>query len=192
MSEVREEIKHEQMVRPMIKDATGHLLGSNFLRWRIILNGILLSAFILFAVGIFAPILTFERFFIFANQVSIITGLFQLLSEGHFILFGVIFLFSIVFPFLKMLFLCRVCNGDIGNISKHEKLIDWIAKYGKWSMLDVFVAAVLIVTVKLGAVANIEVHFGLYAFAGSVILTMFVTWKIFSLTNTVMLLDSQK
>ena len=50
-------------------------------------------------------------------------------------------------------------------------------------MLDVFVAALLIVTIRLGTMADVEVHFGLYAFAGAVILTMVTTSKVLKLTD---------
>jgi paraquat-inducible protein A len=50
-------------------------------------------------------------------------------------------------------------------------------------MLDVFVVAVLVVAVKLGAIADVEMRYGLYAFAGSVLLTMLITSSIVSLTN---------
>ncbi len=147
------------------------------------INFILFSALILFLVGIFAPILTFEKFFIFSNKVSIISGLFQLLSEGHPILFGLIFIFSIALPFIKLFVLYMIWNRGIHNHHRHEKLLHLIAQYGKWSMLDVFVAAILVVTVKLKVFASVKVHFGLYAFAASVILTMLVTSKLTSLTN---------
>jgi len=55
--------------------------------------------------------------------------------------------------------------------------------YGKWSMLDVFVVAVLVVSVKLGAIASVEMRYGLYAFAAAVILTMYVTARVVSLVN---------
>jgi paraquat-inducible protein A len=157
--------------------------GTNFSKWRRKLNIILFLAFILFVIGLFAPILTFQKFYIFTNRVSILNGLFQLLREGHIILFSMIFLFTIVLPSIKIVFLCRALNGDVGNLAKHRRLLERIAKYGKWSMLDVFVVSVLIVTVKLGAIADVDVHIGLYAFAASVILTMLVTWKVFSLSS---------
>ena len=50
-------------------------------------------------------------------------------------------------------------------------------------MLDVFVVAVLVVAVKLGAIADVEMRYGLYAFATSVLLTMFITAQIVGLTN---------
>ena len=146
-------------------------------------NVLLLLSFILFLIGIFAPVLTFQKFFIFSSKVSIITGLFQLLSEGYPILFILIFGFSIVLPLFKLLLLFGLVNGLIHNPERNTKILHLIAQYGKWSMLDVFVAALLIVTVRLGAMADVKVHFGLYAFAASVILTMIATSRVVKLTN---------
>jgi paraquat-inducible protein A len=42
-------------------------------------------------------------------------------------------------------------------------------------MLDVFVVAVLIVTVKLGALADIEIEPGMYFFTAAVVLLMLIT-----------------
>ena len=146
-------------------------------------NVMLFSAFILFLVGIFAPVLTFKKFFIFSSKVSIITGQLELLSEGYPVLFILIFVFSILLPFFKFFMLFGLVNGVIRNPNKHAKILRWVAHYGKWSMLDVFVAALLIVTIRLGTMADVEVHFGLYAFAGAVILTMVTTSKVLKLTD---------
>ena len=51
------------------------------------------------------------------------------------------------------------------------------------AMLDVMVMAVLIVTVKLGAIASIKVHFGLFVFGASVLLIMIITNKVVRLTS---------
>ena len=153
-------------------------IGSGFQKEKIIVNLLLSSSFVLFLIGIFAPALTFKKYFIFSNKVSIITGLFQLLSEGYPILFALIFMFSILLPLFKLLFLFGLVNGLFLHSNRHQKILHWITQYGKWSMLDVFVAALLIVTVRLGAMADVKVHFGLYAFAASVILSKIATSKV--------------
>ena len=56
-------------------------------------------------------------------------------------------------------------------------------EYGRWSMLDVLVVAVLIVAVKLGPIASIEVHYGLYVFGIAVLLIMYITNRVVSLIN---------
>lgn len=55
-------------------------------------------------------------------------------------------------------------------------------------MLDVFVAAILIITVGPGAIADDGVHFGVYASAASVFPTMTATSKIVKLTNPAILM----
>jgi paraquat-inducible protein A len=158
-------------------------LGTKFQGGRIKANILLSLSSVLFLIGIFAPVLTFKKFFIFSSTVSIMTGLFQLLSEGYPILFVLIFVFSILLPFFKLLFLFGLVNGLFPHKERQDKILHWITQYGKWSMMDVFVAALLIVTVRLGAMADVTVHFGLYAFAASVILTMITTAQIIKKTT---------
>ena len=52
-------------------------------------------------------------------------------------------------------------------------------------MLDVFVVAVLVVTVKLGAIASVEIHYGMYFFSAAIILTMIITARIVKLAEIV-------
>ena len=81
----------------------------------------------------------------------------------------------------KVLYLL-VGNRLSGKKRLHQYL-HWMHLYGKWSMLDVFVVAILVVAVKLGAIANVEMRYGLYAFAASVLITMFITARIVFLTS---------
>ena len=53
--------------------------------------------------------------------------------------------------------------------------------YGRWAMLDVMVVAILIVTVKLGAIASIQIHAGLYIFGTAVLLIMLITQQVVSM-----------
>jgi len=135
-------------------------------------NVLVLSSLALFLIGIFAPVLTLKKFFVFSSTVSIVGGLFQLLSEGYPLLFLLIFGFSILLPFLKLLLLFGLVNGWIQSSCSRTRVLHWMAHYGKWSMLDVFVAALLIVSVRLSVLADVTLHFGIYAFAASVILTL--------------------
>lgn len=66
---------------------------------------------------------------------------------------------------------------------KIEYYLHLMHEYGRWAMLDVMVVAVLIVTVKLGAIASVEVHYGLFVFGAAVLLIMFITNKVVRLTN---------
>lgn len=144
---------------------------------------ILLVNVVLLAVGIAAPIITLNKFVLIENTFSILSGCTELLKEGKFFLFIIITSFSIVLPLLKIaaLFL-MVSVKDNKTINLH-KCLHWMHQFGKWAMLDVFVVAVLVVTVKLGALANVEARYGIYVFTAAVFLTMYVTSRVVNLTN---------
>lgn len=143
---------------------------------------ILVAAILLF-IGLVAPIITLSKFVLIQNTFSVLSGVIELIGEGQIFLFLVISGFSIVFPILKLWVLYRlVSNKEVAH-EREKKYLHWMHLYGKWSMLDVFVVALLVVSVKLGAIADVEMRYGLYAFAASVILTMFVTSRIVVLTN---------
>ena len=128
-------------------------------------------------------IITLSKFVLVQNTFSVLSGAVELLTEGQVFLFLVITGFSIVLPVLKLRVLYRLVSKSEIAKEKIRKQLHWMHLYGKWSMLDVFVVAVLVAAVKLGAVADVEMRFGLYAFAASVLLTMFITARIVGLTG---------
>ncbi|MCG7946062.1 MAG: paraquat-inducible protein A, partial [Candidatus Thiodiazotropha taylori] len=65
----------------------------------------------------------------------------------------------------------------IGSAHFHRWL-KWMHDFGRWAMLDVMVVAVMIVTVKLGVVAEVEIHSGLYLFGAAVLLIMYITHQV--------------
>ena len=138
-------------------------------------NLLLLVALGLLFYGLQAPILTLEKFYFFSNTVSLLSALQQLAQEGEWGLFALVGVFSVVFPVLKNLLLLLVWNFDPSKGERHRRHLHWLATYSKWSMLDVFVVALLVVSVKLGSLAEARVEEGIYAFAASVILTMLLS-----------------
>ncbi len=139
----------------------------------------LIACVILFIVGIFAPLMTVSKFYVFDNTVSIITSLQGFWEYEEYLLFIIIGGFSIVLPLLKFCMLFIIWNTSKSKHEQWNKRLQTLAKYGKWSMLDVFVVAMFFVAIKLRMIAEIEIHYGLYAFATSVILSMIITSQIF-------------
>ena len=137
----------------------------------------------LLLTGLLSPIITLTKFVLIENTFSVLSGVIELLEEGKIFLFLLITGFSIVLPVLKLWVLYRLVSKSAAMEKSVRKLLHWMHLYGKWSMLDVFVVAILVVAVKLGAIADVEMRFGLYAFAASVLLTMYVTSSIVGLTN---------
>lgn len=140
----------------------------------VILNGLILLTLGLFLFGLFAPLIRVEHFYIFGSDISLYGVLHDLYRHGDWFLFGIILGFSLIFPLLKILLLGAAVNlpGD----HRHGPL-HWVAMLGKWSMLDVFVVAVLVVSLKVRGLTEIQVQPGAFAFGLSVLLGMgLVQW----------------
>ena len=96
-------------------------------------------------VGLIAPILTLEKFYLIENTFSIVSGLGQLLQEKKIFLFIVIVLFSVILPVLKLAVLFRLLYSQHARHETMHRYLHLMHQYGKWSMLDVFVVALLVV-----------------------------------------------
>jgi len=134
-------------------------------------------------LGLAAPIITLQKFVLIENTFSIVSGAGQLWLDGRWFLFLIVTGFSIVLPAIKLYILHRLLGRRCHDMLRLRRYLHWMHRYGRWSMLDVFVVAVLIVAVKLGAVAQVEMRYGLYAFATSVLLTMVVTARVVALAE---------
>jgi paraquat-inducible protein A len=144
---------------------------------------ILYIAALLLAVGLVSPMMTVEKFIIVRNTFSVLSGVVELMKSGQFLLSAIIFGFSIVIPILKMLVLFRLTNSASQHCENTHRYLKLMHDYGRWSMLDVFVVALLIVIVKLGPIADVQVHFGLFAFCSAMLIISYVTSRIVNLTT---------
>ncbi len=135
---------------------------------RLAAAAMLLVALALLFWGLTLPILTLSKFWIFDNTVSIVSAIKSLYEAGEIFLATVLLLFSILFPIGKNLTMLAVfVRGGRLNL----RLLRVTAALGKWSMLDVFIVAILVASMKLGILAHASVMSALYFFAASVILT---------------------
>ena len=150
------------------------------LRWLLVISSCLLIA------GLFLPMLTISQFVVIRNEFSVISGISELWNAGQYILFVVIGCFSVVVPLAKIALLFKLLQSDNKPHPIKMKLLRLMHDYGRWAMLDVMVVAMLIVTVKMGAIASIQIHPGLYVFGAAVLLIMLTT------QSTVRLLESQR
>lgn len=135
------------------------------------------GALLLFGTGIFFPFFHVTKFWVFGSAVSVVGGIITLFHEGEYFLFTVLSLFTLVFPCAKLALLAIIWLERKHDLARVRQLHGWVELLGKWSMLDVFVVAILIVAMKSAAVADIRLGFGLYLFTLSVVATQFAsTW----------------
>ena len=150
------------------------------------LKGLLILASLLFGIGLVAPclilhpsageyteILTILRpSFTDPREISILGGIFALLRGGDFFVGAILLLFSVLFPLGKLGVLWCVIN-DLEANSHDPKHMTIVEKLGKFSMLDVLVLALLVVSIKrLPGGTEVNLEFGVLAFSGSVLISL--------------------
>lgn len=141
----------------------------------VIVNLLLLLSFIFLAIGLWAPLITVKEFYFFSDNVSLMSALKVLWAEQEWGLVILLGSFSVVFPTIKILILLVIWNFEAPESQYHKKHLRWLETYSKWSMLDVFVVALLVVSIKLSSVLDAHVEYGIYAFSISVILVMLIS-----------------
>ena len=130
-----------------------------------------LAAFVLFWPAVLCPILRIEKLG-HQQESSILSGTFELLSHGSWLVGGVVLLFSVVFPLTKIVLLLELSLLEFLH-KRHKALTLRIMEHvGKWSMMDVMLLAFLVMLVKLGNL--VEFHFGpaVIAFVACVAMSM--------------------
>jgi len=160
-----------------------------------------IATLLFFFLGILSPLITINKhvgfwgFTIFneRNTVSLASGLLSLISEGHLLLFLIIFLFSIAFPTAKNGILYILWYHGLPPSEEH-RLVKLLGVTGKWSMLDVLVVGLLVVVLKLGDLVTVQVHAGVLFFSVSVITSMLInshTQKLISLNPKSQIYNSE-
>ncbi len=138
----------------------------------------LIATAVLLVAGWLLPVMTVKTLVVFSDQVSILDGTFRLLESGDVVLFVIVFLFTILFPAVKLLIAAAVLHTIDRQGGRLHRLLGWIEALGRWSMLDVFVAALLVVVIKLSMVSDVVIHAGLYVFAAAVTLSIVVVRRV--------------
>ncbi|APV40762.1 paraquat-inducible membrane protein A [Pseudomonas frederiksbergensis] len=107
---------------------------------------------------------------------TIMSGVIQLVQHGMIPIAAVVFIASILVPTFKLvgiaLLLFSVQRRQPLSARQRIWMYRFIEFIGRWSMLDIFVIAILVAVVNFGRLASIEANLGAIAFASVVILTM--------------------
>lgn len=147
------------------------MAASSSARANIAVPALLVVALLLFLTGVFFPFFHVTKFWVFNDAVSVVSGIITLFHEGEYFLFAVLTLFTLVFPVVKLGLLAVIWLEREHDLARVRRLHRMVEHAGRWSMLDVFVVAILIVTMKSAAAAEIHIGLGLYLFTISIIFT---------------------
>ena len=131
-----------------------------------------LTLLILFPIAWFAPLMRAGLLPLFGlDEISVVTGL-QSLWESDVPLALLVTFLAIFAPFLKTIGLALVQFGLLDR-----KVMPALHILGKLAMADVFLLALYIVVVKGVGMATVEVAWGMYLFAGCVLLSVLLSLR---------------
>jgi len=133
-----------------------------------------------FCLGIMLPMFSLQKFFIVKDTFSLLGGVHQLFNAKEYLLVVVILGFSVVTPIFKFALSWLVLSIDEVNKNKRLAAIRGLSKICKWSMADVFIIAILAATIKLGGLATVKIHIGLWFFSAYVLSSMILTHRLLS------------
>ena len=145
-----------------------------FLLIRII---ILAASITFFILGLTYPILHTKKhiigFTISSDDVWLYTSIEYFFKAGEYLLGAIILMFTIIFPIFKYLEL----SNRLFNAVKTGPMVSKFLSYtDKWSMLDVFIVALLIMNYKMdSSIISMDIRIGTTFFAISIILRMLVS-----------------
>lgn len=136
---------------------------------------LLITAAILYIPANLLPIMTINSLGQ-GDPSTIMAGVIQLVQHGMFPIAAVVFIASILVPTFKLvgigLLLFSVQRHQPLSAQQRIVMYRFIEFIGRWSMLDIFVIAILVAVVNFGRLASVEANLGAAAFASVVILTM--------------------
>lgn len=142
----------------------------------IFLPGVLLGlSIMMFTMGVTFPILATKRqifgILIDYEKVRLFDSIRYFYEENEIILALVILFFTFIFPVFKYL---ELLNRIFGLIPvNNRKIQKSLESLDKWSMLDVFIVALLILNYKIDSrIIVMEIKVGTTFFASSIILRM--------------------
>ncbi len=142
------------------------------MKYRSLYHFLVIAGLISYLVSLFSPLLTVQKLYFFSDTITLLSILSTLMNNHETLLFIIVFIFTIILPSLK--FILLIVYGITPHIEQTwNKLYLFLEYISKWAMLDVFIAALVVVIIKLGMFSSANTHYGLYLFTFSVLLSMF-------------------
>ena len=136
---------------------------------------LIITALLLFIPAMIYPMMEVTQLGVEEGS-TIIAGVIAFLSHGDYFIAFVILTASVIIPLIKLiglLFIFSTLIIDIRLKNKTKiKIFYFIEAIGKWSMIDIYVVAILASIVQLDEVFNIKGGIAATSFAFVVVLTM--------------------
>ena len=164
--------------RPIrIEEAAGGSLGAGVAGLDRLLGLGLFAAAGLLCAGLFIPAISVTYLYVFEDAFSLFDGVIGYFAAGRasaYLIGAICMLFTMIFPTAKILFgLALFYLIDPESKSARTALVGF-SQLAKWSMLDVFIVAIMVVAVDRRLFSAADFSFGIVLFAGAIVLSNLV------------------
>jgi paraquat-inducible protein A len=138
---------------------------------RLITPLLLVLSAVFLALGLVLPLVRFEKLVFFNETPSLLGIVSSLWGDGDWMLATVVALFSVVFPFAKLVGIAFEATALVDGKPANGMVSRLLPFLGKWSMMDVMLVALVIFAAKTSGIAEAFTQPGLWFYAGSAVLT---------------------
>lgn len=144
----------------------------------------LLLAFWLFicisyVLGVSLTIANVEKFIFFDNAFSLVSSVGELAREPtgqNIFLLIIIVLFTFIFPIAKLItMLLQIINHGKNWQNRMTRFVEAV---GHFSMLDVFIIALMVLLLKLRVLVDVQIHSGFYWFSAAIVGSILLSFTI--------------
>lgn len=166
------------MIAAVLMDATvgaGELPANDPSRRAYGLPLVALLGLLLFAGGLFFPLMQVEKWVFWKEEYSILTGFFKLVIDGELVMAIGFLIFVILLPLAHY---CMQLSLAVFHLLGRGggRGVAWLAEMESWVMTDVFALALFVAVIRLSSWTSVEPRSGLYLFAGAVVLSPLVSF----------------
>lgn len=139
-----------------------------------ILPVLALASLLLLLAGLLLPIMQVEKWLLWNEEYSILTGVLKLAADREFGMALGFFLFVVVLPLLVQIVQVTLAFLQLAGRGS-ERLVGWLIEFDRWAMTDVFALALSVALIRIADWATIEARIGLYLFASAIVISPIVS-----------------
>jgi paraquat-inducible protein A len=131
---------------------------------------LLLASFALNVAALVIPFLDVRRG-LSTDEYSLPRSILLLWEKGLYVLAAVIVVFSVCFPFAKLAVLCAILLDRLST-KRRRRWLDFVERYGKWSMVDVFIVCLMIALADDQLLLDASPRIGILCFTIAIVISM--------------------
>ena len=132
--------------------------------------------------GLLLPAITVRSLFI-SQEFSLVESVLAFLDQGDWFLFIITFLFSVVFPVVKLIAGIALWFFLDATSGYARPVLGWLATFSKWSMLDVFIIALVVLVADGRLLTSADIQIGAIIFSVAVLISTWATRRLSALAG---------